>query len=266
MQIRYVVSTMVFWWREHHLSFEQECSFLKSLGFGVELWPTIRGHNECRFTRPNWPRLYDATKDMLVCLHSRNDGPTREEWDEQIQCAKMLNACIVTDLPSLCISDKLAIADWDFAAEVISLAEHHKVRLCVETGQLGTLLQVGKKFKSVWYCFDTGVANLAGSTAFKRYVDALADRIVHIHLSDNYGQLDDHEPPGLREGISRQDWEYLLNALSRFNNDIVGSLEMCPSFPDVMIRQASEFLFKIMNWPGPPHVQPGHKDGIYRPQ
>ena len=104
MRIRYVVSTMVFWWREHNLSFEQECEFLKSLGFGVELWPAIRGHSDCRYDRRNWSRLKEATKDMFVSMHSRNDGPTLQEWDEQIQCAKMLNAPIVADLPSLCVS------------------------------------------------------------------------------------------------------------------------------------------------------------------
>jgi len=30
MRIRYAVSTMVFWGREHQLSFEQECQFLQS--------------------------------------------------------------------------------------------------------------------------------------------------------------------------------------------------------------------------------------------
>jgi hypothetical protein len=46
MQIRYVVSTMIFWGREHPLSFEQECQYLESLGFGIELWPHIKGHHE----------------------------------------------------------------------------------------------------------------------------------------------------------------------------------------------------------------------------
>ncbi len=114
MRIRYVVSTMVFWWREHYLSFEQECEFLKSLGFGVELWPTIKGDGDCRYTRRNWPRLKEATKDMLVSLNSRNDGPTLAEWTEQIECAKMLNACIVANLRGLCISQDLGIADWDY--------------------------------------------------------------------------------------------------------------------------------------------------------
>ena len=82
MQIRYVVSSMVFWGREHPLSFEQECQFLQSLGFGIELWPNIKGQNECRYERRNWPRLAAATSDMLVAMRSRYDSPTLEQWAE----------------------------------------------------------------------------------------------------------------------------------------------------------------------------------------
>ena len=105
MQISYIISTMVFWGHEHPLSFEQECQFLRSLGFGIELWPTIKGQRECRYERRNWTRLAAATRDMVVAMRSRSDRPTLEQWNEQIECAKLLNASIVTDLQNLGISD-----------------------------------------------------------------------------------------------------------------------------------------------------------------
>jgi len=265
MQIRYVISTMVFWWRENRLSFEQECQFIKSMGFGVELWPNIRGHNECRYERRNWSRLAAATDGMLVSMRSRNDGPTLEQWNEQIECAKLLNANIVTDLQSLGIPDGQEINGWDFAAEVVKLAELNKVNLCVETGSLTTIKDVGEKFESIWYCLDTGYANLDPVFTFKQYVDGLAPRVAHLHLTDNYGQADDHEPPGLRGGISRKDWLYLLNALSEYDNGVVGSFEMCPCMPAVMIRQASEFLFDELKWPNRPQKQPDCANINYNP-
>ncbi len=134
---------MVFWWREHHMSFEQECEFLRHLGFGVEIWSTMKGNNDCRFVRRNWSRLKEATHDMLVVLTSRNDGPTLQEWDEQIQCAKMLDASIVTDLQGLYISSGLGVADWGFAKDVLKLADDNDVTVCVETGSLKSLLKVG---------------------------------------------------------------------------------------------------------------------------
>ena len=265
MQIRYVVSTMLFWGREHPLSFEQECEFLQSQGLGVELWPNIKGLNECRYRRRNWPRLAAATDGMLVSMRSRNDEPTLEQWNEQIECAKMLNANIVTDLRNFGISDGPEINGSDFAAEVVKLAEDNKVKLCLETGSLTTIKQVGENFESVWYCLDIGYANLDPTFSFKQYVDDLAERVTHLHLTDNYGQTDDHVPPGLRGGISHKNWEYLLNALSKYNNEVVASFEMSPCMPTVMIRQASEFLFDVLKWPNRPQKQPGYAGVTYNP-
>jgi len=268
MQIRYVVSTMVFWWRENNLSFEQECRFLSSLGFGVELWPNIKDQNECRYDRRNWSRLVDAVGDMLVSMRSRIGCPTLEQWSEQIECAKLLGADIVTDLRNLRIRDDVELdpsGAGDFAAEVVKLAEENDVKLCLETGSLQTLRDVREKFESIWYCLDTGYANLDPQFGFNRYVDDLAERVAHLHLTDNYGRMDDHEPPGLRGGIPRKHWEYLLNALRKYDNDVIGSLEMCPCMPAVMIRQASEFLFDELKWPNRPQKQPGYAGVAYNP-
>jgi sugar phosphate isomerase/epimerase len=263
--MRYVVSTMVFWWRETYLSFEQECEYLKSLGFGIELWPTRRGDNDCRYVRRNWPRLRQATEGMLISMNSRNDGPTIAEWVEQIQCASMLGACIVADLRSLCISQDLGIADWGFAGDVVKTAAEHNVTICLETGSLSALLQVGDKFDSVRYCLDTGYIYLDCNHSFNEYVDGLAERTSHLHLTDNYGKIDDHEPPGVRGGMDRRNWDYLLNTLNKYDNDVIGSLEMFPCMPGTMIEQSCKFLFEVMDWPNRPRPEPGHHEKHYHP-
>jgi len=265
MQIKYVVSTMVFWGREHPLSFEQECLFLKHLGYGIELWPTIKGQSECRYEKRNWLRLSSATKDMLVAMRSRSDRPTLEQWSEQIECAKLLNANIVTDFQSLGVPDGPEFNGDGFPAEVVQMAEQNDVKLCLETGRLSTLKKAGEKFESVWYCLDTGYAHLDGEFTFKQYVDDLAPRVAHLHLTDNYGQIDDHEPPGLHGGISREKWDYLLKVLSKYDNDVIGAFEMCPCMPNVMVRQATEYLFDVLKWPNRPQKKPGYTDAAYNP-
>ena len=255
MQIRYVVSSMVFWGRENSLSFELECEFLQSLGFGIELWPNIKGHHECRYKRRNWPRLAEATEGMLVAMRSRDDNPNLEQWYEQIECAKLLKANIITNLNSLGIPEQHELNGCDFAQEVIHAAQQNNVKLCVETGSLSKLKQLGKRFESIWYCLDTGFANVESEHSFKQYVDDLAPRVAHLHLTDNYGQTDDHVTPGLYGGMPRENWEYLLDILSKYGNDIIGSLEMSPCTPSVMIRQASDFLFDVMKWPNRPQKQ-----------
>jgi sugar phosphate isomerase/epimerase len=246
---------MIFWWRENPLTFEQDCQSLKSIGFGVELWPNIRGESDCRYERRNWPRLAGATEGMVVSMLSRNDSPTLEQWNEQIECAKLLGADIVTDLRSFGIRNGSVIDDYDFAIEVVKLAQDNNVKLCLETGSPAILKQVGKKFESIWYCLDTSYAYLNSEFPFRQYVDELASRVGHLHLADNYGQKDDHAPPGLRGGMPRENWDYLLETLSKYDNDLIASLEMYPSMPAVLIRQASEFLFRELNWPDPPHTQ-----------
>ncbi|MGD8786976.1 MAG: sugar phosphate isomerase/epimerase [Phycisphaerales bacterium] len=265
MRIRYAVSTMIFWGREHPLSFEQECTYLKSLGFGIELWPNIKGQSDCRYVRRNWSRLSAATKDMLVAMRSRCDRPTLEQWKEQIECAKLLDANIVTDLQCMGVPDAPKLDGCGFAAEIIKIAEDNDVKLCIESGYLPTLLKFGEKFDSVRYCLDVGFANLDRKFSFKRYVDDLAPRVSHLHLTDNYGQIDDHEPPGLHGGISRENWDYLLRVLGKYDNEIVGSFEMCPCMPDTMIRQACEFMFDVMKWPRRPKKQPSYADMSYNP-
>lgn len=265
MQIKYVVSTMVFWWREHPLSFEQECDYLRSLGFGIELWANIRGQNECRYRRRNWPRLQAATEGMLVSMRSRTDNPTLEQWEEQIQCATLLDANIVTELRSLGIPDGAKLNGTNFAAEVVRMADANGVTLCLETGRLPAMLHLGRRFDSIRYCLDTGFANIDPEHSFREYVDELAPRVTHLHLTDNYGKADDHEPPGLHGGIPRANWEYLLAALDQHDNGIIGSFEMCPCMPSVMIRQASEYVFDVLRWPNRPEKQPDGTGLAYHP-
>jgi len=127
------------------------------------------------------------------------------------------------------------------------------------------LKQVGEKFESIWYCLDTGYANLDPKFSFKQYVDELGERVAHLHLSDNYGSMDDHEPPGLRGGIARENWGYLLNALDKYDNDVIGSFEMHPSMPAAMLRQASEFLFSVLKWPNRPQKHTSNAGIAYHP-
>ena len=101
--------------------------------------------------------------------------------------------------------------------------------------------------------------------SLRLYVDKLGQRIAHLHLSDNYGKADEHVTPGLRGGMPRKNWDYLLNALSKYDNKVIGSFEMYPSMPEVMIRQASEFLFDELKWPNQPQTQPNYKNAPYRP-
>ena len=260
MRIKYVVSTMVFWGRQNRLSLEQECEFLKSMGFGVELWPNTGGLDECSYDRRNWPRLTVATEGMLVSMRSRNDNPSIEQWAEQIECAKLLKSNIVADLQSLKIQGRAA-DNGDFLSDVVSMAQNEGVTLCVETGPLYAIKEIGDRFDSIRYCLDTGFAGNDIEHNFRDYVDALAGKTVHLHLAESFNGFDSpgmvslsnrHRPLGCRCGIAREDWDYLLKSLDKSDNDIIGAFEMTPCTPAEMIHRSSHFLFDVLKWPSPP--------------
>jgi sugar phosphate isomerase/epimerase len=202
---------------------------------------------------------------MVVAMRSRTDQPSIEQWAEQIECAKLLKAGIVAELQSLRVAHGGKCNGYEFAAEVINIAEENDVILCVETGPLPTLKKLGDKFDSLRYCLDTGYINTDTHFGFKCYVDELGERITHLHLNDNCGLADDHEPPGTSDGISRENWDYLLETLNRYDNDIIGSFEMCPCTPGVMLRQASDFVFDVLKWPNRPLQQSSSVQPFYRP-
>jgi len=265
MRIRYAISTMLFWGRETKLSFEQECDFVKSHGFGIELWPFIRGHCECRYDRHNWERLAQATAGMQVSMRSRDDDPNLEQWAEQIECAKLLNANLITDLKSMGFSNGKPINGDDFPAKIVGIAEKNDVKLCIETGDLETVKNIEKKYPSIYFCIDTGFANVDPNVPFEKYVDELTEKTIQLHLTDNYGKNDDHEPPGVRGGISQEKWNYLLDVLDKYDHEVIGTFEMSPCMPHVMIQHASKFLFDVMKWPGRPETPDGNVPINYAP-
>jgi hypothetical protein len=56
----------------------------------------------------------------------------------------------------------------------------------------------------------------------------------------------------LKGGIPKENWNYLIDSLEKHNNTIVASFEMYPCTPRVMLRQATDFIFNEMSWPGKP--------------
>jgi sugar phosphate isomerase/epimerase len=133
---------------------------------------------------------------MLVSMRSRNDNPSIEQWAEQIGCAKLLKANIVADLQSLRMQGKNA-DNGDFIAEVVGMAKDEGVKLCIETGPLDVLKDIGRRFKSIWYCLDTGYAACDAGHSFNDYVDTLAKRTAHLHLAMTTG------PSAAQAGPSR---------------------------------------------------------------
>lgn len=61
----------------------------------------------------------------------------------------------------------------------------------------------------VGVCFDTGHWNVRPEQDLPTVLATLGPRVVHLHLSDNHGLCDEHQPPG----AGTFDWSALLNHL-----------------------------------------------------
>ncbi|MFA7126973.1 MAG: sugar phosphate isomerase/epimerase family protein [Bacilli bacterium] len=60
--------------------------------------------------------------------------------------------------------------------------------------EIKTLIEAVKR-PNITFIFDTGHANVSGYT-IQDYMDALYPKLMHMHLSDNRGQQDEHKPIG----------------------------------------------------------------------
>jgi len=73
--------------------------------------------------------------------------------------------------------------------------------------------------EDIGFVFDVGHANLNGQ--IKRFLTVLADKIVHVHVSDNDGKSDQH----LGIGYGNIDWKKVANLLRRISYDRIVIVE-----------------------------------------
>ena len=110
--------------------------------------------------------------------------------------------------------------DWEIlrksVEELLPAAQQTGIVLALENGsespeELRHLVALAEEFDcpEVGFCFDTGHANCYGSRDVKALLHLMAPRIAVLHIHDNCGTFDDHNPPG--EG--NIDWAALVPEL-----------------------------------------------------
>ncbi len=86
-----------------------------------------------------------------------------------------------------------------------------------------TLVELVEGLDSEWFghCFDAGHWQLFGTTPMAEWLNALGDRLFHLHLHDNHGNADDHLPVG--DGTI--DFNLLFAAIRQFERHPSMTLE-----------------------------------------
>ncbi len=95
---------------------------------------------------------------------------------------------------------------WASLAAIDSRAAELGVTLCLENMfprsrfgvEVAEFREFFRRFPTLMLTLDTGHANIGSGrgTRTMKFIDAFADRIGHLHVSDNFGKQDNHLPIG----------------------------------------------------------------------
>lgn len=130
-------------------------------------------------------KRFEQTLDAAACLGARlvvfHPGYDRWRYGGQ---------------PQLWIDQNLA-----FWPPLLKKAEALGIRMALENifeEQPDTLVALVEAIDSPWlgHCFDSGHWNLFSTVSLEDWLDALGERLLHLHLHDNRGESDAHLPIG----------------------------------------------------------------------
>ena len=126
--------------------------------------------------------------------------------------------------------------------EYAQLAVRYGVMLAVENMFSSTpeqLLEICEAL-GCGVCWDTGHANIAGLDQYKS-VTALGEHLKVLHVNDNYGSMDDHNPPY----FGTVDWTGFAQALLDIQYEGAFNFEVNAShIPDELRMECARYLVK----------------------
>jgi sugar phosphate isomerase/epimerase len=224
---------------------EQAIQEITGDGFGVELWLHWSADPDA-FEESRLPRIRELIGDAPLSLHTALSGCDPELFEKEVDIAAALGASlIVAHEPTLGFKVEEELIGLDCCCQIMNHALSHGVRVALENGPFSTLdKSLAKIGQHIDVCLDVGHANLTEG-GIAAALEGFGTQIAHVHLSDNYGEEDDHLVPG--EGyISMDDWRNLFNTLhgEEFAGNIV--FELNTRDPRRDAKRAREFINYVM--------------------
>lgn len=237
-------------------------------GFGVEVWPSWRSwewtteergamvaYDFDLYSEEHRDSLAEILRGVRSSWHA--GGATAVDGYRQMidTVAHAGSEILVVHASNLFLDGPEP--DFDFAGQVLEHARSNGVKIALENASegeqeedpalwnLALMKRAIERFEDIGICLDTTHVQKFKRNSLKEYVDALRDRICHLHISDaqgdhvGIGRL--HTVPGTGT-IPGEDWRYLLQALDEngFNGSAV--LEIIPLPPIRVAQQTEAFL------------------------
>ena len=237
---------------------------IRTAHFGLELWLDWHVSPEL-IERKKWDHLQRICRNHVgLSLHSRLlSFFDRQILQEEIELCRFLEGDILVVHPrSLGLemgtleyspSVEPSECEIDRVVEIVGYAEEKGVCLASENGSFTILKRVRDRIRSEGFgsnfgiCLDTGHANLhrkQNPSILENFFEEFHDDLLHIHISDNLGEVDDHTSPG--EG--NIDWSVVIPRL--VNLKLKGQIlfELNTSLePIISANKARDFLARIIH-------------------
>lgn len=226
--------------------------------FGLELWLDWYVAPEL-IERKRWDHLKRiCLNNVGLSLHSRlNRFFDIRILKEEIELCRFLEGDIVVvhprslglEMETLDYSAPVELLerDIDRVVEIVGYAEEKGVCLALENGPFTVLKRVRDRIRAeglgrnLGICLDTGHANLHRKyhpALLEDFFEEFSDDLLHLHISDNLGDIDEHTSPGK----GNIDWFVVISRL--VNLKLKGQIvfEMNTSDPLVSAKNARDFL------------------------
>lgn len=150
------------------------------------------------------------------------------------------------------VPDRTKAYAFEFLSEMVELAEGLGVAICLENMMPRNLFGCDPaelevifwRYPSLKFTLDTGHANLGenGRSRLRELVGRFSDRIGHVHLSDNRGVYDEHDPLG----TGTVDFNWLARALIEAGYDSTFTFEVFNDDRQLLV-ESREFWKKLVS-------------------
>ncbi len=253
-------------------SLEQVVAEVAAAGYGVELWPSwyswewtsperegMVANRIDLYAEQERQRLAEILRGVRSSWHTDGDN-TIEGYNRKIDTVADVGSKVLVVHASNLLLDG-PDPDFDFAAEVLDYAREKNVKIALENASEGELEEDSslwnlslmkraiERFDDLGICLDTTHVQKFKRFPLAEYIDVLADRICHLHISDALG--DDvgigrlHTQPGTGK-IPAEDWRYLLDALREVGFAGEAVLEIKPLTPIRIAEQTEKYFSSLI--------------------
>jgi len=254
-------------------SLERVIGMIRQADYGVELYPKWKDEPELcdligrRRVKPlveGMTTSFHASGAWTFELHKKQID-TAVEWGAKVMVVHPCHlASEVNPSPDMLLTRDLTVRnlsnhfdtmppDISLTRDVVAYANECGVRIALENSPgLDFVTQAVDKVDGLGICLDVGHVYLQHEHTMRDYLDALKDRLVHLHLQDILSDLEiglpvgrDHYLPGTG-GIPRADWERLAETLKDIDYHGMGVFEIQPRHPLQMAVLATKFMENLL--------------------